>query len=197
MSTCAMRLVGHRPAAFAPASPSSSRPATKQRPSTFATATVTARVVGGGKAVRPRSSCERRARVGAVVVVERVTSSTIREAPRGAAVVCGATAAGAGGYNSGGSVGGSSGGEPSFDMNEWWKTFTKAKWDESPKPWKEFWAVKVRACVRACVCACCGGGGCAARAFVNHHAKPTSVPLASRKKTMAHFFFLPPTKRHA
>jgi len=53
------------------------------------------------------------------------------------AVVCGATAGAGAAPSPSGDV----------DLSEWWTTFTGAPWDEGPKPWKEFWAVKVAAAV--------------------------------------------------
>ena len=93
--------------------------------------------------LRPRTRREHRA---AVAVEQRVTATAAAAAAtrgaRGAAVVCGATAT-AGGYNDGGE-------DPTVGLSEWWTTFTKARWDEGPKSWKEFWAIKVRACVFVC-----------------------------------------------
>lgn len=33
------------------------------------------------------------------------------------------------------------------DWSSWFKSFKKARWDEAPKPWKEFWATRVAAAV--------------------------------------------------
>lgn len=142
-STCAVRL-HHHVVGRAPASSSSSSSSSRRTTKTFPCAAATARVVvvrssGGGSggdvrgAVRLRRS-EHRARVA----VERVI--TVR-ADRGA-VVCTATAtAGAAPGSKGGE---NDGGDPTVGLSEWWTTFTKAPWDEGPKPWREFWAVKVR-----------------------------------------------------
>ena len=34
-----------------------------------------------------------------------------------------------------------------MDFAEWFKTLKKAPWDEAPKAWKEFWAVRTQAAV--------------------------------------------------
>lgn len=108
--------------------------------------------LGGSGVTVGRGRRHRQRTLGAVVEHRLVTCSFSggvggNGAARGGVACGGYAGAAPGGPSAGDGSTGDGGDDPAVSLGEWWNTFTKAPWDEAPKTWKQFWAIKVAAAV--------------------------------------------------